>query len=114
MEAIFEYVTNHPTVLKILIIFILIVVAYFIFKQFLKLSFLLLLIALAGAVYHYYNYPQKMSEDVRKSVDAIKSGVDKGKSFYEDSKHLLKKAKEVPGEVNRLISGSKDKETKED
>ena len=109
MDAITGYLIANPTVFKIMVVFVLIVVAYFIFKQFLKLSLVLLLIVLAGAGYHYFNNPQQMSEDVQKSVSTVKSGVEKGKSFYKDSKELIDKTKKVPEDVNKFFKSSEDK-----
>ena len=108
METIAVFFTENPTVFKVMIIIVLIVVAYFIFKQFLNLSLVLLLIVLTGAGYHYYNNPQKMSEDVQK----LKSGVEKGKSFYKDSKELIHKAAKLPGEINSLLKGKEDQAEK--
>jgi hypothetical protein len=112
MDAITGYLTANPTVFKVMIIFVLIIVAYFIFKQFLKLSLVLLLIVLAGAGYHYFNNPQNMSEDVQKSISTVKSGVEKGKSFYKDSKELIDKTKKVPGDINKFLKGAENKEGK--
>ncbi len=106
MDAIAGYLTANPTVFKIMIVFVLIVVAYFIFKQFLKLSLVLLLIVLAGAGYYYFNNPHKMSEDVKRSITTVKSGVEKGKSFYKDSKELIDKTKKVPEDVNKFFKRS--------
>ena len=108
MDAIIGYLTANPTVFKIMVVFVLIVVAYFIFKQFLKLSLVLLLIVLAGAGYHYFNNPQQMSKDVQKSMSTVKSGVAKGKSFYKDSKELIDKTKKLPGDVNKFFKSSED------
>jgi hypothetical protein len=112
MDAIMGYLTANPTVFKVMIIFVLIVVAYFIFKQFLKLSLILLLIVLAGAGYHYFKNPQNMSEDVRKSISTVKSGVEKSKSFYKDSKELIDKTKKIPGDVNKIFKSAEDKTEK--
>jgi hypothetical protein len=112
MEEITGYLTAHPAVFKMMVIFALVIIAYFIFKQFLKLSLILLLIVLAIAGYHYFKNPQKMSENVQKSIDTVKSGVEKSKSFYHDSKKLIDKAKDMPGDVDKLIQGSEDKKNK--
>jgi polyferredoxin len=93
MEAITGFFTAHPMVFNGVVIVFVIVIVYLVFKQFLKLSFVLLLIALAGAGYHYYNKPQNVSEDVHKI-----------KNFYKDSKKLANKATSLPGEVNKLLS----------
>jgi hypothetical protein len=97
MEAISDFFAANPTLFKIMIIIILIFAAYLVFKQFLKLTLLLFLIAVAGAGYHYYNNPQKMSEYVHKF-----------KSFYQDSKDLINKTKKVPGDINKLLKNADD------
>lgn len=97
MEAITGFFTAHPMVFNVVVIVFVIVVAYLIFKQFLKLSLVLLLIALAGAGYHYYNKPQNISGDVQKV-----------KNFYKDSKKLANKATSLPGEVNKLLKDADD------
>ncbi len=112
MDAITGYLIANPTVFKVMVVLVLIVVAYFIFKQFLKLSLVLLLIVLAGAGYHYFNNPEKMSEDVKKSITTVKSGVEKGKSLYKDSKDLIDKSKKVPEDVSKFFKSSEDKAAK--
>jgi hypothetical protein len=46
----------------------------------------------------------------------MKSGttevVNKSKSFYKDSKELINKTKELPGDVNKLLKGSEDEKEK--
>ena len=108
MEAISGFFTENPTAFKVTVVIILIVVAYLIFKQFLKLSLVIFLIAAAGAGYHYYNKPEKMSEDVQK----VKSGGDKLKNFYKDSKEMIDKTAKLPGEVNKLLKGEEKKAEK--
>lgn len=97
MEAITGFFAAHPMVFNGIVIVFVIVIAYLVFKQFLKLSLVLLLIALAGAGYHYYNKPQNISEDVHKV-----------KNFYKDSKKLANKATSLPGEVNKLLKDADD------
>jgi hypothetical protein len=104
MEAITGFFTENPTFFKVMIILVLIVIAYLIFKQFLKLSLVLFLIVLAGAGYHYYNNPQKMSEDAQK----LEAGKEKMKNFYNDSKELINKSTKVTGDVNKLLKSSED------
>lgn len=108
MELISGFFTENPTVFKVTVVIVLIVVAYLIFKQFLKLSLVILLIAAAGAGYHYYNQPKKISEDVQK----VKSGVEKSKNFYKDSKVLIHKSASLPGEINKLLKGEENKAEK--
>ncbi|MEN6622507.1 MAG: hypothetical protein ABFD50_13255, partial [Smithella sp.] len=66
MEMITGFFTAHPMVFNTTIVIFFIVIIYLVFKQFLKLSFVLLLVALAGAGYHYYNKPENVSGDVHK------------------------------------------------
>lgn len=101
MEAINGFFTANPIIFKVMIIIVLIVAAYLIFKQFLKLSLVLFLVALAGAGYYYYNNPQKMSEYAQKF-----------KSFYKDSKELANKTAKVPGDINKLLKDADNKADK--
>ena len=116
MDAIMEYLSSHPAMLTVLVIFAVIIILYFIFKQFVKLALVLLLIVLAAAGYYYFQNPNKMSEKVKESIGTVKSGTDKvmekSKSFYKDSKELIDKTKEVPGDVNRLFKGEGNKARK--
>jgi hypothetical protein len=95
MEMIAEFFTEYPIIFQVMVIIFIIFVAYLIFKQFLKLSLALLLIALAGAGYHYYNKPQKITEDVHKI-----------KKIYKESKNLADKAMNLPKEINKLLKNT--------
>ncbi|MEN6331080.1 MAG: hypothetical protein ABFD57_03720 [Smithella sp.] len=108
MELISGFFTENPTIFKVTVGIVLVVIAYLVFKQFLKLSLVIFLIAAAGFGYHYYNQPQKISEDVQK----VKSGVEKSKNFYKDSKDLIQKSARLPGEVNKLLKGEENKAEK--
>lgn len=116
MDTITEYLSAHPAMFKFIVIFALIIILYFIFKQFLKLSLFLLLVVLVIAGYYYFQDPNKMPERVKKSIDTMMSGttevVNKSKSFYKDSKELINKTKELPGDVNKLLKGSEDEKEK--
>ena len=116
MDAIMEYLSSHPAMLTAFVIFAVIIILYFIFKQFVKLALVLLLIAIAAAGYYYFQNPNKMSEKVKESIGTVKFGTDKvvekSKSFYKDSKELIDKTKEVPGDVNRLLKGEENKARK--
>ena len=108
MDKILEYLSAHPAILTAIIVFVVIVILYFIFKQFVKLALVLLLIAIAAGGYYYFQDPNKM----KGKIDKIKSGtetvVKKSKAFYKDSKELISKAKEVPGDVNKLLKGEEE------
>jgi glucan phosphoethanolaminetransferase (alkaline phosphatase superfamily) len=116
MDTITGYLSAHPAMFKFIVIFALIIISFFIFKQFLKLSLFLLLVVLVIAGYYYFQDPNKMPERVKKSIDTMKSGttevVNKSKSFYKDSKELINKTKELPGDVNKLLKGSEDEKEK--
>jgi hypothetical protein len=113
MDTIMAYLSAHPVILKGIVIFAAIIILYFIFKQFIKLALVLLLIVLVAAGYYYFQDPHKMSEKVKKSMDTVKSGsgqvVEKSKNFYKDSKELIDKTKEVPGDFNKLFKSAEDK-----
>jgi uncharacterized protein YoxC len=74
------------------------------------------LIVLVIAGYYYFQDPRKMPEKVKESIDTMKSGtteiVKKSKSFYKDSKELINKTKELPGDVDKLLKGSGDEKEK--
>ena len=116
MDTITGYISAHPAILKFLIIFALIIILYFIFKQFLKLSLFLLLVLLVIAGYYYFQDPHKMPEKIKKSIDTITSGtaemLKNGKGFYKDSKELINKSTELPGDVDKLLKGSGDEKDK--
>lgn len=113
MDVITGYLTANPALFKTIVIFVLIVIAYFIFKQFLKLSLVLLLIVLAVAGYYYFQDPKKMSAKFKESIDTVQSGSDqvikKSKSIYNDSQELIDQTKKVPEDVNKFFKGSEDK-----
>jgi uncharacterized protein YoxC len=79
------------------------------------MALILLFVLLAASGYYYFKDPDKMPEKIEKSINMMKSGineiVDKSKSFRKDSKELLNKTKEVPGDVNKLLKET-DKELK--
>jgi hypothetical protein len=113
MDAITGYISAHPAVLTMMVIFVVIIILYFIFKQLFKFWLILLLIVLAAGGYYYLKNPSKMSENIKQPMDAVKSGTDevmeKSKSLYKDSKKLIDKATDVPGEINKLLKGEEDK-----
>jgi len=94
-----EYLSAHPAILTVLVIFAVVIILYFIFKQFIKLALVMLIIVIAAACYYYFQDPHKMSEKV----------VEKSKSFYKDSKALIDKTKEMPGDINKLFKSAEDK-----
>jgi predicted neutral ceramidase superfamily lipid hydrolase len=112
MDTITGYLSAHPAVLTMIVILAVIIILYFVLKQFIKLALVLLLIALAAAAYYYFQDPKKMTENVSKSIEAVRSGtgtvVEKSKSMYNDSKKLIDKTTKMPGEINKLLKSSEE------
>ena len=115
MDAITGYLSTHPIVFVIGIIFIIVLILHFIFKNLIKLALVILFILLAVSGFYYFKDPDKMPEKIEKSINMMKSGineiVDKSKNFCKDSKEIFKKSKEIPGDINQLLKES-DKELK--
>ena len=110
MDAITGYISAHPGVLIMIVVFIIILILHFVFKSLFKLALILLIVLLAASGYYYFKDPDKMPEKIEKSIDMMKSGfneiVDKSKGFFKDTNELYKKGKEVPGDVNKLLKDS--------
>jgi len=113
MDAITGYISAHPAVLVIIVIFVIILILHFIFKNLIRMALILVFILLAASGYYYFKDPDKMPEKIEKSIEMMKAGIneiiDTSKGFRKDSKELLKKSGEIPGDVNKLIKDS-DKE----
>jgi hypothetical protein len=105
-----EYLSAHPGIITILVIFVIIFILYFVFKQFIKLALIMFLIFLVVAGVFYFQDPGKTAERIKLTVDTLKAGtteiIEKSKSFFKDSKELIKKTKEVPGDVNKLLKAA--------
>jgi hypothetical protein len=110
MDAITGYLSTHPAVLVIGVIFIAILILHFIFKNLAKLVLIMFFILLAAFGYDYLKDPDKVSEKIKKSVEIVKSGIsdikEKRKTIYKDTKELYNKGKEVPGDINKLLKES--------
>jgi hypothetical protein len=117
MDAITGYISAHPAVLVIIVIFIIMLILHFIFKNLIKLALVTVFILLAVSGFYYFKDPDKMPEKIEKSINLMKSGineiVDKSKNFVKDSKELFKKSKEMPGEVDKLLKNSNKEVDKE-
>jgi hypothetical protein len=113
MDAISGYISAHPSVFVVIVIFVIILILHFIFKNLIRLALVMLLILLAASGFYYFKDPGNMPEKIEKSINMMKSGiqeiVDTGKSLSKDSKELFKKGEKVPGDVNKLLKDS-DKE----
>jgi len=107
MDAITGYISAHPAVLVISVIFIIILILHFIFKNLIRLALIMLFILLAAFGYYYLKDADKMPEKIEKSINMMKSGINEivntSKSFGKDSKKLFKESKKMPGEVGKLL-----------
>ncbi|KQC09413.1 MAG: hypothetical protein APR62_02470 [Smithella sp. SDB] len=116
MDAVTGYISAHPGVLVVIVVFIIMLMLHFIFKSFIKLALILLIILLALSGYYYLQDPDKMPEKINQSINMLKSGmseiVNKSKGFFKDSKELYKESKEVPGDFNRMLKESEQKSGK--
>ncbi len=112
MSSVTEYLSAHPAIITLLVIFVIIVILYFVFRQFIKLALIMIMVVLAVAGIFFVQNPDKMAERVKLAVDTVKAGaseiVEKSKSFFKDSKELIKKTKETPGQVNKLLKDAED------
>jgi hypothetical protein len=119
MDAITGYLSAHPAVLVIIVIFLIMLILHFIFKSLIKMALIMLFVLLAASGYYYFKDPDNMPEKIVKSINLMKAGineiVDKSKNFSKDSKRLFKESKEMPGEVGKLLRDANkqvDKEVK--
>ena len=117
MDAITGYLSAHPIVFVIGVIFIIILILHFIFKNLIKLVLIMFFVLLVAFGHDYFKDPATISKIMKESVEmgkSIISGVaDKSKSIYKDSKDLYKKGKEAPGDINKLLKDSNKEVNKE-
>ncbi|ESP62853.1 hypothetical protein SMITH_587 [Smithella sp. ME-1] len=113
MDAITGYISAHPGVLVMIVVFIIILIVHFIFKSLIKSALIFLLFLLAVSGYYYLKDPDKMPEKIDQSINLLKSGVieivDKSKGFFKDTKELYKESKDVPGDFNKMLKESDQK-----
>ena len=113
MDAIIDYISAHPSVITLLVIFVVIMLLYFVFKQFIKLLMVALFILMAVGGYYYFKEPDKTAARIKQSIDTVQAGTDeitdKFKNFFRDTKELFNKGKKVPGDINRLLQDSNEK-----
>jgi hypothetical protein len=110
MDAITGYLSAHPAVLVIGVIFIIVLILHFIFKNLIKLVLIIFFVLLVAFGHDYFKDPATISKIIKESVEMGKSIIsdvaDKSKSIYKDSKDLYKKGKEAPGDINKLLKDS--------
>lgn len=108
MESMIHYVAAHKFVLWAAV-FVALFLVFFLFKKFLKLTFVLILLLLALVGYMYFKDPKKIPENLlgafqkarqqtNKVVEGGKSMCDKGKTILEKGRKLVKEAGQTPGD----------------
>ena len=119
MDAITGYLSAHPIVFVIGVIFIIVLILHFIFKNLMKLVLIMFFVLLVAFGYDYFKDPATLSKKIKGSVEMGKSVIrdvaDKSKSIYKDSKELYQKGREAPRDINKLLKDSNkevDKEVK--
>jgi hypothetical protein len=107
MEALSSFVSSNPIISVIILVFVSALILFFTFKSLSKLVMIVFVIFLVVIGYYYFQDPEK----VRDSCTAVLSGItdisEKRKTFVEDSQEVINKAKEAPGQVNKLLDSSK-------
>ena len=110
MDAMTGYLSAHPAVLVIGVIFIIVLILHFIFKNLIKLVLIIFFVLLVAFGHDYFKDPATISKIIKESVEMGKSIIsdvaDKSKSIYKDSKELYKKGKEAPSDINKLLKDS--------
>ena len=110
MDSIAGYLSAHPIVFVIGVIFIIVLILHFIFKTLIKLVLIIFFVLLVAFGHSYFKDPATILKKIKESVElgkSVVSGVaDKSKSIYKDSKELYKKGKEAPSDINKLLKDS--------
>jgi len=113
MDAIVNYISAHPSMITLVVIFVAIMLLYFILKQFIKMLLIALFILMVVGGYYYFKEPGKTSERVKQSMETFQTGTgeikDKFKNLYKDTIELFNQSKKVPGDINKLLKDSNEK-----
>jgi len=108
MEAITGFITEHPSLMIMLLIFLTIMLLYFIFKKLIKMILILMLVLFAVGGFFIIKDPN----NIQKTIDLFNSGMteikEKTTGMYEDLKELFYKGKEMPGNINKMLEDSKE------
>ncbi len=107
---------NHMAALAIG--FVLLLVIYFIFKQFIKIFLILLLIILIFGGYHYLKDPQRKPQDVipsaKEAIDKTIETKDKFNEMYQDVKDLMGKGADLLRKHQWLPKSDEDQAPRKD
>lgn len=112
MDVIADYLRSNPAAFTLLAIFIAVVILYSLVQKMIKFVIVVVFIVmLLGGIYLFKD-PASMPEKIKSSVSAFKDGgeqiKDKFANLWHDTKNLAGKAKEVPGDINKMLDASKE------
>jgi len=109
MDTITGFISEHPLALIIFLGFLLLLFLYFIFKNIIKVTMVILIVLFAVGGFFFVKNP----DNIQKTIDMIGSGIeeiaDKSKNMYKDLRELFKKGKEIPGSINKMLESAKEK-----
>jgi hypothetical protein len=110
-----EYISSHPMAIMA-VAFAALLIVYFLFKQLIKLALFFLLIALAIGGYYYFKDPQKMPENLLKTIRDTRTKSEKivetSKQVYQKSKDIYEKSKGMTKEANDFFTKKEEKAEK--
>ena len=113
MDSFLNNLSSYQPSLIVIIVIALFIV-YFLFKKLVKMALIFTLILLAVGGYFYMKDPKKMAESIKQTVEKVKVDpaklMEKGKNAYRDGKDLFERGKNLPGQIDRLITGKEKKE----
>ena len=113
MDAISAYFASNPAAFTMLIVFIALAILYSLIQKMVKFAVIVLFIALIISGIYFFKDPASMPEKIHSTVSMFKDGggeiADKLQNLWDDTKNLASKAKEVPGDINKLLDSSDEK-----
>lgn len=117
MESVGAYFQANPAAFTLLAISLVVLILYFILSKLIKLAIIVLLVILLGGGAYFFKDPASTSDKIKNSVETFKTGGEaignKLSRFWQDTKELAGKAKEVPGEINEMLDTA-DKDVKKE
>ncbi len=98
MDDIIKYITSQQFIIGVCV-FVAILIIFFLFKKFLKLVLLFILVLIIFGGYLCFKEPEKMpkslSETMQKAKESTRSVVEKGRGVYDSVKGVYKKAEKM-------------------
>jgi hypothetical protein len=107
MEALNSFVASSPIISVVILVLIVTLILYFTFKSLSKFVMILFVIFVVGLGYYYYQDPEKVRDSCISMLSSVMDLSEKRKTFVQDSQDVLKKTKEAPGQVTKMLDASK-------